>query len=74
MNRRQRARKKDRQQQHLDAARQRKISYIETAEALPKMDKQELRIEAEQIGIKVTTKMTKQQLIDSIMTKLGVTR
>lgn len=74
MNRRQRARKKERHQQHLTTSKERKIRYIETAEALPKMDKQELRTEAEQLNIKVTTKMTKQQLIDAITTTLGLTR
>lgn len=74
MNRRQRARKQERRKQHLVAAEQRKIIAISIAEALPKMDRQELRTEAEQIGIKVTTKMTKQQLIDAIMTGLGLSR
>jgi len=74
MNRRQRARKKEKRQQHLVASRQRKIVAITTAEALPKMDKQELKNEAEQLGVKVTTKMTKQQLMDEIMFKLGIAR
>lgn len=70
MNRRQRARKQERREQHLVTAKGKKQLIAELEQTLPSKTKDEIKAVASEYNVTLGTKLTKQAMVDQIIMQL----
>lgn len=70
MNRRQRARKQERREQHLVAAKGKKQLIANLEQTLPSKTKDEIKAVASKYDVQLGTKLTKQAMVDQLIMKL----